>query len=92
VVAESWGTLARRLSRAIRDRRLAGDLSQPDLARMAKVSLRRVQQLEADGGGENPSLKALHQIAVALDTTVMELLAPDRPKEATRRRAPKRSG
>lgn len=88
-MAETWIGLARRLSRAIRDRRLARDLSQPALARLADVSLRRLQQLESEEADENPSLKALHKIAVALDTSVIALLEPARPKEAKRRRATK---
>jgi len=82
-----------RLARSLHDRRLNLGLSQPDLARLSKVSLRRVQQLEAAGVGTdeaNPSLRVLHRLAAALGTDIPGLLNPGRLAKPVRRRAPKR--
>ncbi|MBD5657255.1 MAG: helix-turn-helix transcriptional regulator [Candidatus Eremiobacteraeota bacterium] len=74
----------------MKDRRLLLDLSQPDLARIAGVSLRRIQYIEAENESSNPSLRVLVQIASALKTSVPELLEPDRSRlRPTRRRATK---
>jgi transcriptional regulator with XRE-family HTH domain len=74
----------------VRERRLLLDLSQADLARLADVSLRRIQQIEAESPTANPSLRVLSQLAEALRTTISELLKAEkvRPKP-TRRRATK---
>ncbi|MBD5654666.1 MAG: helix-turn-helix transcriptional regulator [Candidatus Eremiobacteraeota bacterium] len=73
----------------MRDRRLSLEITQADLARISGVSLRRIQQIEADSELANPSLRVLFQIATSLDTTVVVLLGPDRMARAPRRRSPK---
>ncbi|HTW84511.1 MAG TPA: helix-turn-helix transcriptional regulator [Candidatus Sulfotelmatobacter sp.] len=91
-MADGWTTIVRRVSRAVRDRRLALEMSQPDLARRSGVSLRRVQQIEADGDADtlNPSLRALYLIARALDLDVVELLSPQPRDRPARKRAPRK--
>jgi transcriptional regulator with XRE-family HTH domain len=92
VAGDAWEATIERLARSIHDRRLNLGLSQPDLARLAKVSLRRVQQLEATATGAeaNPSLRVLHRLAAALETDIPGLLNPGRLAKPVRRRAPKR--
>ena len=54
----------------------SSDLSQPDLARLAGLSLRRVQQIEA-GDAVNPSLRATFYISKALGIDLVDLLKSD---------------
>jgi DNA-binding XRE family transcriptional regulator len=68
------------LALAVRERRLSLDLTQVDLARIADVSLRRVQSIESESEASNPSLRIVFQIAVALKTTVPDLLRGDRTR------------
>ena len=92
-MADTWRVTVKQLARAVRDRRLSLDLSQVDLARIAGVSLRRVQSIEAENVASNPSLRLLVQIAAALKTTVPDLLRNDRDRSKTlRRRASKAVG
>jgi transcriptional regulator with XRE-family HTH domain len=72
--------MVRQLARAVRERRLALDLSQADLAQRSRVSLRRIQNIEAESDVSNPSLRILVQIAEALKTTVPALLDADRSR------------
>jgi|GEM_PF-6274800 len=88
-VADSWKATVRKLSRSLRDRRLMLDLSQAELAQKAGVSYRRVQQLEAESGVANPSLRVIVLLADALDTTVADLLSVDRGRPALKNRASK---
>jgi transcriptional regulator with XRE-family HTH domain len=88
-VAKSWEATVQRLSRSIRDRRLHLNLSQADLARLAGVSYRRVQQIEA-GEAVNPSLRVIYRLSKALQTEIVDLLRPVQDR-ATRKRAPKKS-
>lgn len=62
-------------------------MSQADLARLADISLRTVEQIEANV--YNPSLRIICQLADALDINVSELLAP--PAEKPERRRGKKS-
>ena len=48
VVADTWRLTVKHLARAVRERRLSLDLTQVDLARIADVSLRRVQSIESE--------------------------------------------
>jgi len=90
-VADAWKATIKHLARSVRDRRLVLDLSQWKLSKTAGVSLRRIQQIEAEEETTNPSLRVLTQIATALGTTVPELLAPERGKpRAVRKRATKK--
>jgi len=73
-VADTWRLTVKQLARAVRERRLSLDLTQVDLARIADVSLRRVQSIEAESALSNPSLRVLVKIATALKTTVPDLL------------------
>jgi transcriptional regulator with XRE-family HTH domain len=87
-VAKSWEATVQRLSRTIRERRLLVNLSQADLARLAGVSYRRVQQIEA-AEVANPSLRVLYRLATALQTDIADLLRPTQDRD-TQKRAPKR--
>lgn len=78
-MVKKWEIIAQRLSRSIRERRLVLNISQGDLARLAHVSLRRVQQIEA-GETYNPSLKTVCNLAQALDTDIVELLTAPSPR------------
>jgi transcriptional regulator with XRE-family HTH domain len=90
VVGDAWKATIRQLSRSVRERRLLLDLSQSDLALHADVSLRRIQQIEAESATANPSLRVLIQLSEALETTVSELLKAERGRpKPTRRRATK---
>ena len=84
----SWDEIAKHLSQTIRERRLDLNISQGDLARIARISLRRVQQLEA-GENSNPSLKTVYSLANALDTDIVELLSVKSVISARRTRANK---
>lgn len=92
-MGDPWKTILRQLSRSVRERRLLLDLSQADLARLADVSLRRIQQIEAESETANPSLRVLSQLSVALRTTIPELLKVEkgRPRPARRRATKNRS-
>jgi transcriptional regulator with XRE-family HTH domain len=79
-VAEAWKVMVRQLARAVRERRLSLDLSQADLAQRSRVSLRRIQNIEAESDISNPSLRILVQVAEALKTTVPALLDADRSR------------
>jgi transcriptional regulator with XRE-family HTH domain len=87
-VAESWSSVARRVARNVRERRLERNWSQSRLAIKSGLSLRRVQQIEAGGPDANPSLRAVHQIARALGTTAVALLGEE-ASPAGRERATK---
>jgi transcriptional regulator with XRE-family HTH domain len=87
-VAKSWEATVQRLSRSIRDRRLFLNLSQADLARLAGVSYRRVQQIEA-AEVANPSLRVLYRLSKALQADVADLLQPTQDR-SIRKRAPKK--
>ena len=79
----------RRLARTIRDRRLELNLSQEHVAHEAGLATRYYQDLET-GRGANPSLRAVWNVARALDSTLPEMLAT-RPRGVTRERATKSS-
>lgn len=83
-MAISWEAVAKKLSRTIRDRRLLLNLSQADLARLAGLSLRRVQQIEA-GENLNPSLKTIFRLADALTTDIAALLTYSHTEVARKR-------
>jgi transcriptional regulator with XRE-family HTH domain len=87
-VPKSLEATVRSLSRSIRERRLSLDLSQADLARLAGVSYRRVQQMESSDATLNPSLRLLFKLARALKLDIADLLSPV-PERTGRRRAPK---
>jgi DNA-binding XRE family transcriptional regulator len=89
LVGNSWEATIRKLSRALRDRRLMLDFSQAELAKKASVSLRRVQDLEAESPIANPSLRVLVQLADALDITAADLLSTERKRSSARKRATK---
>ncbi len=76
-MADTWRLTVKQLARAVRERRLSLDLTQVDLARIADVSLRRVQSIESESEASNPSLRVLVKIAGALKTTVPDLLLYD---------------
>jgi transcriptional regulator with XRE-family HTH domain len=88
-VSTSWEATTLRLCRTIRHRRLDLGLSQPDLARLAGLSLRRVQQIEA-GQAANPSLKAIYLISKALQLDMADIFALPLEK-SSRQRAPKKN-
>lgn len=90
-MATRFEAAARRLAREIRARRLSLDppKTQEEVAEEAGMSVRHYQQIEA-GTDVNPRLETLFGIAVALGTTAVELLDPDRPTKTARRRAAKR--
>ena len=73
-VEDLWAASIRNLASAIQARRTSCGMSQAELARRAKVSLRRIQQLEAEYETSNPSLRILTQIAHALGSDVPNLL------------------
>jgi len=87
-VGDPWASIVRQLARSVKERRLAHDLSQADLARDAGVSRRRIQQIEEASDVHNPSLRVLLRLATALNTSVADLLAADqarlpRPRKET---------
>ncbi len=89
-MAKSWEATVQRVSRSIRERRLLLNLSQADLARLAGVSYRRVQQIEA-AEVANPSLRVLYRLANALQADIADLLRPTLDR-GVRQRAPKKKG
>lgn len=68
----------------LRRKRLAGGLSQEDLAQRAGLHRTYVSQLERNL--KSPSLRTIHRLARVLDTTASELLA-EVEKEMSRVRA-----
>ncbi len=88
-MAEDWGDLSERAARAVRDLRIARGLSQGDLARDARLSKRRIQQIEGGDQESNPSLRVLHRIAAALDVTVADLVTDGAVKVTDRQRVAK---
>ena len=87
-MAQSWDAVIRRFARSVRDRRLGLELSQSDLARLAGISMRRLQQIEA-GDQINPSLKVIYAISKALQADISDLLVGEFDR-ALRNRAPKK--
>jgi len=77
-VPSSFRAVAARVAKSIRERRLLLEMSQGDLARISDVSIRTIEQIEADK--YNPSLRLLCQIAGALDVEVEELLTLPKAK------------
>lgn len=67
-----------RVASAIRNRRLALDLSQRDLAERARLPPETISRLERAQG--NPTLHTLETLARALDMDVCELLNPPDPR------------
>jgi transcriptional regulator with XRE-family HTH domain len=64
------------LGKEVRLKRLDKGLTQKDLARLAKVTESTISYVESDS--KNCSVKTLTKIAIALDTTVDNLLPPYR--------------
>ncbi len=86
---DDYAAIRQDLARAVRARRLAMDMTQADLARLADVSLRRIEAIEGEAAAANPSLRTMCQIAAVLQTTVPDLLGAAAPATA-RKRAPKK--
>jgi transcriptional regulator with XRE-family HTH domain len=90
-VAKGWKVLVRQIAQTIRERRLALDISQVDLARRASVSRRRIQQLEAAEEDSNASLAVLFRISQVLDLEINDLLAPPQRPRSRNLRASKKA-
>jgi transcriptional regulator with XRE-family HTH domain len=66
-------TITEKLGSRIRQLRRKQNLSQEELAIKAKIDLTSVNEIES--GNRNPSVRTVHKIAIALDTSLKEIFS-----------------
>lgn len=73
----------RSFGRRVRTYRVAAQMLQKELGRRARVSGKFIGEIER--GESNPSLLTMALVADALNCTLVDLLATDRPRRASAR-------
>lgn len=71
ILLASMATIYVKLGQKIRKNRTRLGLSQEELAEKAKLDLTSVNEIE--NGSRNPSVKTIHKIALALNTSISDL-------------------